>query len=412
ARTHRALLLLHVWTGTPSRAREHGARAIELARESGQLTVEWSAHWALALLGGLTGNAEETQRHLRESERLADQLHSPVLRLWSAEIEIEVASAQGDWSGALAIAERSVGLARVLGQRALLPRLLVWMGILYLGRGDMDRGKASIDEAWALSGASRTGRGHVDVHTVVPAHTGRAAYHLAVGEHAEAVRVGRAGLAIADRSGYVVWGIYRLLPVIAEASLRLNDLDSARWVGERLRRDSLRVGHPLGLAWADACDALVATLGGEAERGVGVLRDAASALEAIPFVPDAARLRRELGFRLAELGDRDGALRELRSAHDVFVKLGAAPELATAREQIRELGARPPTRASAPGAAGLTPREVEIVRLVAERKSNKEIGQALDISSRTVSTHLSNVFTKLGVATRGELTDFAREHRL
>ena len=48
------------------------------------------------------------------------------------------------------------------------------------------------------------------------------------------------------------------------------------------------------------------------------------------------------------------------------------------------------------------------MRLVAERKSNKEIGSALTISSRTVSTHLSNVFAKLGIASRGELTDYVR----
>ena len=86
----------------------------------------------------------------------------------------------------------------------------------------------------------------------------------------------------------------------------------------------------------------------------------------------------------------------------------AEPELRATREQLRELGARPPVRSLAVGAAGLTGREVEIVRLVAERRSNKEIGVALDISSRTVSTHLSNVFAKLGVSSRGELADYAR----
>ncbi|MEP6690091.1 MAG: LuxR C-terminal-related transcriptional regulator, partial [Gemmatimonadaceae bacterium] len=412
ARAQRALLLLYVWTGEPEPARAHGARAIELAREAEELSVEWSAHWALALVGGLTGNSAETERHLRESERLADELHSPVMRAWTAEIAIEVASAKGEWDAALALAERTVEVTRALGQRAILPRVLVWTGILSLARGEQERGKELVDEAWELSGAARasdaSGR-HVDVHTVVPAHTGRATYHLTIGDYDEAIRVGRAGLAIADRSGYVVWGIYRLLPVIAEAALRKNDLATAQWVGERLRRDSERLGHALGLAWADACDALVATLGGDAERGVVVLRAAAEALEAIPFVADAARLRRELGYRLNTVGDRDGALRELRAAHDVFLRLGAAPELATAREQIRDLGARPPTRPSAPGAAGLTPRELEIARLVASRKSNKEIGKALDISARTVSTHLSNIFTKVGVTSRGELADFARE---
>ena len=61
------------------------------------------------------------------------------------------------------------------------------------------------------------------------------------------------------------------------------------------------------------------------------------------------------------------------------------------------------------GIAGLTGRELEIVRLVAARRSNKEIGAVLGISARTASTHLSNIFVKLGVDSRGELADRARE---
>ena len=48
--------------------------------------------------------------------------------------------------------------------------------------------------------------------------------------------------------------------------------------------------------------------------------------------------------------------------------------------------------------------------MVADRKSNKAIGKALDISPRTVSTHLSNIFRKLNVASRGELVDYVRNH--
>ena len=54
----------------------------------------------------------------------------------------------------------------------------------------------------------------------------------------------------------------------------------------------------------------------------------------------------------------------------------------------------------------------EIARMVARRLSNKDIGSALDISARTVSTHLSNIFGKLGVDSRGELADFIRDHSL
>jgi DNA-binding CsgD family transcriptional regulator len=141
---------------------------------------------------------------------------------------------------------------------------------------------------------------------------------------------------------------------------------------------------------------------------VQLLRSAAESLEAIPFVPDAARVRRQLGRALIETGDTEGAIRELRRVHEVFSHLGAEPELDDTREQLRTLGARPPQRSVVSGAGGLTGRELEIVRLVAARQSNKEIGTALEISSRTVSTHLSNIFAKLGVASRGELADYAR----
>jgi LuxR family transcriptional regulator, maltose regulon positive regulatory protein len=57
----------------------------------------------------------------------------------------------------------------------------------------------------------------------------------------------------------------------------------------------------------------------------------------------------------------------------------------------------------------LSTRELEIARLVSSRKSNKEIAKTLGISPRTVSTHLSNIFGKLGVESRGELADLARQ---
>jgi DNA-binding CsgD family transcriptional regulator len=230
-----------------------------------------------------------------------------------------------------------------------------------------------------------------------------------MGHYAEAILVGQHGLKIADRSGYVVWALHRLMPIIAEASLWANDIRRAKMIAARMRRDSMVLGQRLGLAWADACDALVEMLNGDKAKAVSLLQGAVDALEAIPYVPHAARLRRQLGRVLAETGDREGATRELRRAHEVFAHLGAQRELDATREQLRELGARPPTRSVTQGVAGLTGREVEIVRLVAARRSNKEIGVALGISARTASTHLSNIFAKLGVESRGELADLARE---
>ena len=74
-----------------------------------------------------------------------------------------------------------------------------------------------------------------------------------------------------------------------------------------------------------------------------------------------------------------------------------------------EIGSRAPRIAVASGVQGLSGRELEIARLVADRLSNKGIAKALGISPRTVSTHLSNIYEKTGVASRGELTDVIRE---
>ncbi|HEY4307112.1 MAG TPA: BREX system ATP-binding domain-containing protein [Gemmatimonadaceae bacterium] len=412
ARAHRAAMLLYLWTGPADIARQHGRRAIAFADESGQRGAAWSANWALAMLGGLTGRAEDARRHLSEAHRIADELGSPLFRAWTSEVEIEYCAGTGDWDRGVAIAEETVEVARALGQRTLLPRVLVWLGLLHIGRGDITRGKACVDEAWSLAHSGDEAGSPRDVFAIVPAHIGRAAYALAVGENAKAIHIGQTGLTIADRSGNVVWAIHRLMPVIAEASLWAADMSRANAIAERMRRESQALGQQLGLAWADACDALVELLSGDRDRAVSLLAGAVDALEAIPYVPDAARLRRQLARALAETGDREGAMRELRRAHDVFQHLGAERELDATREQMRELGARPPARVATEGAAGLTGRELEIVRLVAARRSNKEIGTVLGISSRTASTHLSNIFAKLGVASRGELADHARERGL
>lgn len=243
-------------------------------------------------------------------------------------------------------------------------------------------------------------------------HIGLAAYHLTARNYPAAISVGERGLAIADRTGYLAWTTHRLLPIIAEAALWVRDIERAERIGIRLRKDSTRLGQRLGLAWADTCDALVSMLRGGGPEAFARVRAAAEELEAIPFIPDAARLRRQLAHALAESGDREEAMKELRLVHDVFARLGAERELGLARDLLRQLGARPPAKAAAAGAEGLTGREVEIVRLVAKRRSNKEIGAALGISPRTVSTHLSNIFSKLDVDSRGELADVARRMAL
>ena len=419
SRAHRALLLLYTWTGPLDLAREHGAQAIVHAEAASQRMLQWTAHWGMALLAGVSGDAPAFLEHLAASDRLAEQMHSPLLPLWSAELRVQYHSGTGDWDAAIAIAEPTIALAKSLNQRMLLPRLYVWSGLIYLWRGAEEKAKEYFDEAWKLAGAEKAGSLEgagdraLDVPSIIPAHLGMASYYIAKGNCRAAVRIGEAGLAIADRTGYMVWALQWLLPTIGEAALQGRDFDTAAVHLARMRRDAGRLHHRLGLAYADACDGLLARFRDhDPARAIELMQSSVEQLEALPFLPQAARIRRRLAGAFLEAGDREEAMRQLRKAHDVFARLGATVELEGTREEMREIGLRPPPKSVTSGAAGLTGREIEIARMVATRKSNKEIGGSLKISARTVSTHLSNIFLKLSVASRGELADFVRQNGL
>jgi DNA-binding NarL/FixJ family response regulator len=419
ARAHQTALQLYAWTGPASLAREHGARALALADQSTDREIAWSAHWAMAMLEGFSGDVANMTRHLREAITLAEALGSPVLQAMTAEIEIEHASGIGNWDDALAIAERTIPLARAVMPHSLLPRLLVWTGMIVLARDHTERARALFEEAWELSGAARVPSGSDDgaspagdVHNVILAHTGMGTWCLSHGEWTRALTYGERGLALADQFGYVAWAIHRLIPMIIEASLRLLDYDRVEALTVRLRTQSTALGHRLGLAWSTAAEALVARMKYQRPDAAARLIAAADELDAVPFVFHAARIRRNAAQVLEADGDITGAVRELRRAHEVFAQLGAEFELRGVRSHLRTLGVRLPPRSAVSGAGALTSRELEIARAVVRRLSNKEIGAMLNISARTVSTHLSNIFGKLGVDSRGALADAVRDHPL
>jgi DNA-binding CsgD family transcriptional regulator len=399
ARAHRGLLLVQTWLGRPDHARQHGKQAVEYATSAALPDLLWSAHWALAVLAGMSGDGES----------FADELGH--LRLHQWELEIHYAWATGAWTDGLTLGEAGIAIARELELGSILIRLLVWTSAIHLGQGRTDRAKEYLTEAKSLV-ETRAAMGRDDVHSSVAVMTGQAGIALEEGRLEEAVALGTRGLELAGEVGYVAWGIQRLLPIVTEAQLRLGDLEQAAAHGKAIRETAGRMGHRLGLAWADASDAIGAWLGGDPAGALDGLRSAAEALEAIPMIPDALRLRRQLAGRMAETGDREGALDELKRVHDALVGLGAEPELERTRGMFRELEARPPAASRAEGAGGLTGRELEVAVLAGDGKSNKAIGKALGISPRTASTHLSRVFAKLEIGSRSELHRALQERGL
>lgn len=400
ARVHRALALLHVWVGPPAAAEEHGARAIELAREVGNLSIEFWARWGLAVLTGMRGDTEGMARAIDAVSEIADRARSPVLRLWTADMSVELAYGQGDWDAGLAKGEQAIAVARSLNQRTLLPRLLVWTSQFHVARGDLDRAQALIDEAAEMAGIGDDRRSQ-DVHQVVPTYIGLAAFQVALGDYDDAIASAKKGLEIAEGTGYILWALHQLLPVLAEACLWAGHIDQAESVGRQLRAYAEKIDHRLGRAWADACDSLVIWKRGDAQGAVDLMRSAAEDLEAIPMIWPATRLRRQLAGRLSEIGRRDEAMKELDRVHTVCVRVRAGLELEKTRAMYRENGSRPPPVPTSDNELGLTATELKIAILAAQGLSNKAMGGQLRCATRTVSTHLSNIYTKLDIGGSG-----------
>lgn len=298
----------------------------------------------MGAMEGLTGNTVEMESQVRAARELAEAVGAPFFALATHELSIELAYARGEWDEALETGRRALELAHSTDERLVRPRLLVWVSLIHLARGELERADELTLEAWEVANAAAADpyASFVDLHAVVPAHIGRASYELARGNWAEAVRIAEAGLAIADRSGYIVWAIHHILPIIAEASIHARDLEHASEIGKRMRREAERLGHPLGMAWADACDGVLTWLQEDAAAGARSLLRGAESLESIPLTFDAARLRRQRAGRLAEVGDIAEAEEELRRVHATFLRLGATPELEKTRGQFGEIGVEPP----------------------------------------------------------------------
>lgn len=182
-------------------------------------------------------------------------------------------------------------------------------------------------------------------------------------------------------------------------------LDRCRTVAARARSVGRQIG-PEALAWLARAEAEWTRVGGRPEPALW-----AAAAEAFSYgyVYEEARCRWRLAEALLAAGRRDAAADPARAAHQAAVQLGAEP----LRERVEALARRGRldigTSVSTPeGVAGLTPRELEVLRLVADGRSNQDIADALYISRKTASVHVSNILTKLGVQNRVEAAAAAR----
>jgi DNA-binding NarL/FixJ family response regulator len=160
------------------------------------------------------------------------------------------------------------------------------------------------------------------------------------------------------------------------------------------------------------CEGLVAAALGDQESARERLEDAVDLFAASGATFELARARLELARVLVVLGCEDAAVREATQALRRLDEIGAAAEAARARELLKGLGAAPVARRAAPGDRLLTPRELEVLRLVSEGLTDGAIAGRLVLSKHTVHRHLQNAYARLGCSSRAAAVAEANRLRL
>ncbi|HVM52124.1 MAG TPA: helix-turn-helix transcriptional regulator [Acidimicrobiales bacterium] len=287
---------------------------------------------------------------------------------------------RGEWAAAEAEARRAGDdLAGVHVPTAAAAHVEV--GEIRRRLGDLDGAEAAFARAEELNAS--------------PA-AGRALLRLAQGrlEAADAIIAG--ALAAAT----VALGRAWLLPAEVQIAVALGDLDRAERAARELAATATHYESPILLAAAETARGRVGLAAGDAEA-VATLRGAVQQWADLDVPYEAATTRVLLAQACRGAGDEEGAKASLAAAAAIFDRLGAVVDLATDGGDGK--GGSP---------AGLTGREVEVLRLVAAGNTNKQIAAALYVSDKTVARHLSNIFAKVGVSTRAAATAFAFEHGL
>ena len=442
--------------------------AIAVARATGERAAEGHARDTLGVVLAHLGDTAGGLAHLEEALRIAEDLHErlgldvdEVLRAQSNQCDLLDLTGELERAAALALhgveEARKHGLERSFGSwltadaagaliklgrwdeaserlHAALPRttlgglaainLYQVLATLEVRRGELDLAAQHLDDALRLFEKVFVGAQHLG-----PLYREQAEVALWQARHAEARAAVATGLSAClgvDGARYAA-GLY---PVGLRAEADAAERAHARHATEeeadarRVAAGLLEGARALSTPWGPEFAAHLAVCEAEWTRVVGESgpdswRLAVDAWDKSGQPYPAAYARWRLAEALLGAGaDREQAELAAREAHATAVRLGARPlrdeleRLARrGRVDLAEPAAPAEPEDGAPGEGlGLTPRELEVLRLVADGRSNRQIAEELFISVKTASVHVSNILAKLGVRTRVEAAAIA--HRL
>jgi DNA-binding CsgD family transcriptional regulator len=290
----------------------------------------------------------------------------------------------GDWRDALAEAKLARERCEEAMNRAAAGQALYQQGELHRLQGDFEAAET------AYRDASEFGR---------EPQPGLALLRLAQGDVEAATGMTRRAAAETVEP----FARATMLPAHVEVMLAAGDLEDARKAADELAVIAATGKRPLLEAIAARVQGEVELAQGDPKAALTALRHASRLWQELNAPYEVARVRVLVGLACRALGDEESTALELGAARESFERLDAAPDLA----RLDRLEGSSPSDAH-----GLSPRELEVLRLVAAGKTNREIASTLVVSEHTVARHLQNMFAKLGVSSRTAATAFAFEHHL
>jgi DNA-binding CsgD family transcriptional regulator len=365
-------------------------RAAAAARRNGSFEQAALAHAHLCRAEYMAGRWDAALAQSEQSLALMAELPNLNVRPmvhWSATL---VPAARGDWA-----ATEELGRLAALDAAGTLDRALVAGLVRALpaaARGDHATVIAALEPFAA--GETRSAIAAGETRSAIAAGETRSA--IAAGETRSAIAAGQAGDGIHEPG---VWPWHDLYAEALVAAGRLDDAAAFLPAHERRARER---GLGSALARLGRARGRLEAARGEIDAAVGALAAAIehARLAGVPF--ERARAELALGALLRRQGRRREAADHLRSAHATLTDLAATPYLARCDRELSACGLTPMKR-SRPEPTRLTPQERSVAELVASGMTNREVATELLVSVKTVEVHLTRIYAKLGITSRGQL---------
>jgi len=380
--------------------RELAQRALAEAELADEPLLIQRAHDILALFAYALGEHPVAHHHAVLSLAVARQLGAPTLEVYPRNRLISVDLMAGKWDEALRESAEVIALARRLGYARGIAGVLGMRALVHVYRGDLDEAAVCLAEAHEVFGGGAMPDRNIFNQVAITEMM------LAI-ERADATGI----LVAAKRLDRVLTATD--FPLLAQALLAEGQV----MVGETERAltlaQDLMAHAPPDNVFATALGSRIKGLAqqalGHPTEAIARLDQACRAFTAVAMPFDAARARLEWATLVA-VTDRALAVPAVQESLAVFERLGARRYVRHARRLLYKFGVRPPgTSHRSRGTTPLSPRELEIVQLVAEDLTNAEIAERLIISPRTVTTHLDRIYTRLGINSRTALVRYAIE---